>query len=210
MRELDLHIPFDAVEELGFDLQFDGERDVEVLDVTLLSCGKNGSTISVTYSNPVDQLLDESAAIEWFERVRQTESEVTYLCQAVPIRHPQGPPRSDTENLNVQSLNVTNDGYTVTFVGKQATLREDSEWMDHLGSLRILRLTEYQGSHHRLDCLTDRQREVLETANAMGYYEVPRETTASDVAARLGVQRATVTEHLQRAERKLVTAFLSD
>jgi len=50
---------------------------------------------------------------------------------------------------------------------------------------------------------------VLETAYDLGYFEVPRDTTADAIAQRLDLGRSTVTEHLQRAERKLVTRFFS-
>jgi predicted DNA binding protein len=51
--------------------------------------------------------------------------------------------------------------------------------------------------------LTPRQREVLETAYEIGYFERPREANASDVATRLGLDPSTVSEHLVAAEAKL-------
>lgn len=55
--------------------------------------------------------------------------------------------------------------------------------------------------------LTDRQREVLCAAQAMGYYEWPRERTAEAVAEELGIAGSTLHQHLRTAERKLVGAF---
>jgi DNA-binding CsgD family transcriptional regulator len=60
-----------------------------------------------------------------------------------------------------------------------------------------------------LDLLTDRQREVLTTAAEMGYYEVPRRVTHRDVAERLGLAVGTVSEHLQKAEARVVGALVS-
>ncbi|MFB6072382.1 MAG: helix-turn-helix domain-containing protein [Halobacterium sp.] len=57
--------------------------------------------------------------------------------------------------------------------------------------------------------LTDRQREALLAASDLGYYEVPREATNEDVADRLGCAPNTASEHLQKAEAKLVAAALS-
>lgn len=57
------------------------------------------------------------------------------------------------------------------------------------------------------ESLTDRQREVLETAYHAGFFEWPRASSASDVAALLGVSPPTFHEHLRRAEEKLLTAY---
>jgi hypothetical protein len=51
--------------------------------------------------------------------------------------------------------------------------------------------------------LTPRQLEVLETAYEMGYFERPREANASDVAAELGVDPSTFSEHLAAVEAKV-------
>lgn len=56
--------------------------------------------------------------------------------------------------------------------------------------------------------LTDRQREVVETAYAMGYFEYPRGANATEVAAELGIQPSTFTEHLTAAQGKLLGELL--
>ncbi|ELZ10701.1 bacterio-opsin activator HTH domain-containing protein [Halovivax asiaticus JCM 14624] len=56
--------------------------------------------------------------------------------------------------------------------------------------------------------LTDRQREVLETAYENGYFERPRGANASELAAELGISQSTFTEHLVTAQRKLLDDVL--
>ncbi|ELZ77465.1 bacterio-opsin activator-like protein [Haloferax volcanii JCM 10717] len=58
------------------------------------------------------------------------------------------------------------------------------------------------------DELTARQREVLETAHEMGYFEHPREANATEVAAALDINRSTFTEHLSAAQSKLLDTIL--
>ncbi|MFD1599600.1 bacterio-opsin activator domain-containing protein [Halobellus rarus] len=58
--------------------------------------------------------------------------------------------------------------------------------------------------------LTDRQRDVMETALASGYFEWPRGSTAEEVASSLGIAAPTFHEHLRSGERKLVEAFFSE
>lgn len=52
--------------------------------------------------------------------------------------------------------------------------------------------------------LTDRQREVLETAYEMGYFERPKTANATEIANELGIAQSTFTEHLMTAQRKLL------
>ena len=58
--------------------------------------------------------------------------------------------------------------------------------------------------------LTDKQREALRTAEAMGYFDWPREHTAEEVADRLDVASATFHYHLRAAQRTLVRGALDE
>lgn len=54
------------------------------------------------------------------------------------------------------------------------------------------------------DLLSDRQREAFLLARKRGYYQWPREVSATDLAAELDVSRTTFLEHLRKAEMKLL------
>jgi hypothetical protein len=54
--------------------------------------------------------------------------------------------------------------------------------------------------------LSPRQREAVETALDLGYYELPRATTHADVGDALGCAPNTASQHLRKAEAKLVRA----
>jgi PAS domain S-box-containing protein len=56
--------------------------------------------------------------------------------------------------------------------------------------------------------LTDRQREVLETAHAGGYFEWPREASGVDVAAMLDITQPTFNRHLRMAEKRTFEMLL--
>lgn len=56
----------------------------------------------------------------------------------------------------------------------------------------------------RLQKLSERQLEVFELAQQEGYYEWPREVSATDLAARMSITKATFLEHLRKAESKLL------
>ena len=57
--------------------------------------------------------------------------------------------------------------------------------------------------------LTTRQREVLETAHELGYFDHPKGANAGEVADELGITTSTFTEHLSAAQSKLLTSILS-
>ncbi|MFD1515344.1 helix-turn-helix domain-containing protein [Halomarina rubra] len=54
------------------------------------------------------------------------------------------------------------------------------------------------------DDLSERQREVFELARQRGYYTWPRDVSAADLADELGLSKATLLEHLRKAEAKLL------
>jgi predicted DNA binding protein len=55
--------------------------------------------------------------------------------------------------------------------------------------------------------LTDRQREVLDVALELGYYDVPRGATHADIADRTGLSPSTVSEHMQKIEARAFDAL---
>lgn len=210
MREAEIELAPEALRELGFETVEEGATAVDVLDVTLLRCAGGESLSVTTVSEPIDELLDREDAVEWYERLDASGDSVTYLCKTgVPDLPPSATPPG-TE-LSVQTVRPNGvGGFTLTLVGThEAISSELGGCGDGHPPVTLERLAEYEGPTEGRDRLTPRQREVVETAHELGYYEVPREATAADVADRLDLDRSTVTEHLQRAERRLVSAALT-
>ena len=58
-----------------------------------------------------------------------------------------------------------------------------------------------------LGALTERQREAIQIAFHRGYFEQPKGANAADIAADLGIDRSTFTQHLRSAERKILSAI---
>ena len=56
--------------------------------------------------------------------------------------------------------------------------------------------------------LSDRQREALDAAFSLGYYEIPRTASHEDVAEAIGCAPSTAAEHLRKAESKLLQSVL--
>jgi predicted DNA binding protein len=56
--------------------------------------------------------------------------------------------------------------------------------------------------------LTDRQREVLETAYSAGYFDWPRGSSGEEIADLLDITQPTLNKHLRLAERTAVSLLL--
>ena len=96
--------------------------------------------------------------------------------------------------------------YTVLFF-RRDDLRSMIADFGRIGSVTLGKLERFDEPSSRL---TDRQREVIEHALDRGYFEWPRRTNCDGLAAELGVSRATLLEHLRKAESKLLTEALED
>lgn len=58
-----------------------------------------------------------------------------------------------------------------------------------------------------LEDLTPRQREVLSVAYQHGYFDIPHAITIDELAQKLGLHKATIHEHLRKAERTIMRNF---
>jgi len=94
--------------------------------------------------------------------------------------------------------------YSVLFF-RRKDLRAMIEDFREIGTVTLGKLAAYDGSGV---CLTERQYEVIECALEAGYFEWPREISSDELADEMGVTRATLLEHLRKAESKLLVDAL--
>ena len=98
----------------------------------------------------------------------------------------------------------------LSVVGEDEELRKLMGIIDKIGEVRQMHVQP--ASFHQEDMLanlTKRQREVLIAAKRYGYYDYPRRMNAEELAKRVGVSKATVVEHLRKAEGRLVASLLA-
>jgi hypothetical protein len=117
----------------------------------------------------------------------------------------------------VRSMEVEDGATRLAFIAPDlGTLRDVvADLRTAFGSVAVKRLTRSPPPDGDAELLlvdeaafTDRQREVLETAHGMGYFDYPKEANAGEVASELGVTTATFVEHLSAAQSKLLDAVL--
>ncbi|WP_339104045.1 helix-turn-helix domain-containing protein [Haloterrigena salinisoli] len=88
------------------------------------------------------------------------------------------------------------------------------EVQETLGEFELLSVTQNEDPGEPLDSgrltevlvskLTDEQLAVLETAYEHGYFDIPRESSATELADELEIAQSTVSERLRTAERTLL------
>ncbi len=101
--------------------------------------------------------------------------------------------------------------FTITVRGTTAALRQVRNGFKNLvgnGFTVKLGSESLQGPEFE-DILPQKQRLVLDTAIEMGYYSRPRRCTQREIASVLNIKQATVSEHLQSAESKIINTFHS-
>jgi hypothetical protein len=104
------------------------------------------------------------------------------------------------------------DRMKVELVGKEDEIKEflhyTNKWGDN--SFKILGLTSIDTKGESLlSKLTSRQRQMLLTAYALGYYDVPRRISSDDLSRHLNADKSTIVEHLRKAEKKLIGSIIA-
>jgi predicted DNA binding protein len=70
--------------------------------------------------------------------------------------------------------------------------------------VKVERLTALRGT----EVLTSRQEEVVRRAFAAGYFDYPRKTGSSKLAAELGISASTLSEVMRAAQRRILAEYL--
>lgn len=109
--------------------------------------------------------------------------------------------------LVVPPVGFESDGTIgLDLVGTRAALAELADAVGHAVDYSITGVREYDGPESS-GGLTDRQREAVEVAVELGYYDVPRTGSITDVADRLGCAESTASELVRKAQAAIVRDF---
>lgn len=206
MRQAVLSVSSDAVADYGFAVFQDaGLRDIEIL-----SCeGPRGVSRIHLKEEPDEQRLNETDTIRWWEQVATDDAEYVYLVEMDVADQLERKGVDVDEMPRGERVDVDEHEFSFEQAGTQDTLSEAIADLEDAGfDITLERLRDYHHQETPLDALTERQREVLEIAYELGYYDIPRDSSTAEVAAELGIDGSTVVEHLQRAEHNLLATLL--
>jgi predicted DNA binding protein len=94
----------------------------------------------------------------------------------------------------------------VSVIGQDDVVQEAIDHVPDNVRLELEQLSDYDPELRELSSLlTDRQREILDAAVEVGYYQVPRKATHEDIADLVGISTTTVGEHLRKIEARLLS-----
>lgn len=108
------------------------------------------------------------------------------------------------------SLHTNDDAWTVQLLCPRRDMSSEIyEFCEDNGlSLTVDALYDFDGDRGSGHGLTKCQYESLLEADEMGYYDVPRDTTLSELAEQLDVSHQSLSERLRRGHGALVDRYL--
>ncbi len=105
---------------------------------------------------------------------------------------------------------MSEDRSIVSCIGEEEDLRKFLDMIKNLGPIKSLSFKKaaYQ-EHGILSVLTEKQREIVIAAKKNGYYDMPRNISSEQLSKLVGVSKATLLEHLRKAEVRLMDNILA-
>lgn len=155
--------------------------------------------------------LDDHPAVHQFEftPVGDDESYVFTRSDRTPMADAMFGAYEESELIVVPPVEYDDDGMHLQVVGTAEELRATFEYAPDRYRVTVEAVGKYGDPRESiLGTLSDRQREAVETGLDAGYYDVPRRTTHETVAERLECAPSTASEHLRKAESKIIQGIL--
>lgn len=210
MREAEVSVTDSELHGMGVEELLTLTKEAGLRSVEELTCRGNGAVLQVEVE---DRIPDERGAaiecVDQWNHVAELEDSHLYVVSFTAPELPESLEETAAELLGTCDPELTEHGATMSLVGPHDAISGQIREYEEAGvSPDLERIGGYYGPDYPLDDLTARQREVIETAWEMGYYEVPKAVSADEIAAELDLDSSTVNEHLQRAERNLLGQFL--
>jgi len=210
MREADLSVSDSEMAAMGIEELLTLAREAGLIALEELACRGHGAVVQVEVEHRYDeQRLSELDYVDQWTHVAEREDSHVYVVSFTAPNLPESLAETADDLVGTCDPEIDERGATMSLVGPhEAISGQMSEYEDAGVSPNLQRIGRYEGPDHPLEELTTRQREVVETAWQSGYYEVPKQVSAEEIAEELALDSSTVTEHLQRAERNLLGQLL--
>jgi predicted DNA binding protein len=107
-------------------------------------------------------------------------------------------------------FSISEDKVVMAFAVKNEIVKQFLDIMGELGKVKTVSFQPASFSEYNiLACLTERQKEVVTTAQKSGYYDVPRKISTQELSKKLGISTATTLEHLRKAEHRILSSILA-
>ena len=208
MRQAD--VTLNGFEEMGIEELLALSREAGLLDLEELACHGTGAVVQAEVESRFDHdALSALAYVDHWTHVAEDDDSHLYVIAFTAPDLPESMTETADDLVGTCEPEVDDHGATISLAGSQDDISETIHTYQQVGaSTDLRRLGGYEGPDRPADELTDRQREVIETAWEMGYYEIPKQVSSEEIADELDLDSSTVAEHIQRAERNLLGQVL--
>lgn len=206
MREANIAVDDADFEAMGIGELMELSHDAGLITLEELACYGTGAVVQAEVLEPYDEsALEDLEYVDSWDHVAERERSHVYVIAFHTPKLPEELATQSEELVGTCDPVVTEGATELSFVGDHDDIASVIEAYQAAGvSPDLHRIGAFDGSSTPMDDLTPRQREVVETAIDLGYFEVPREATSDDIAEALDIDPSTVTEHLQRAQHNIL------
>lgn len=207
MREAIISLNDEDLETIGFKNLISECREAGIRDIELLEDDGVRSVPQIEIEEPLDEdRLESIECVQAVELVAEKRDTYLYILEIEALEMPDGMVEDHDNFVGVCDPTMTDQGLLLSLVGSQEAIRAVLRNFEHAGVVpKLEQLRKYGVGDGEENLLTERQYEVLSKAYDMGFYNVPKDASVNDVAEAVGLESATVSEHLQRAERNVLS-----
>jgi hypothetical protein len=211
MRKLTLEIEPDERSRQELAPQFEKVYSYEVLETLKIDYEKG------QYVDLIECLLKEGVSIDELDSIGEMEvlnvlgsHGAKHTC-LVRGQHSLDPGNSykelDLDLIWSKPSIISENRITVSCIGAQQSLLKFIDLVkNNVGKIANMtfRNAVYQ-NQNILSVLTEKQKDIILTAQKFGYYEYPRKINSEGLAKKVNISRATLVEHLRKAEGRIIT-----
>jgi hypothetical protein len=210
MREAIISLSDEELEAIGFGELVSLCREAGLREIELLEDDGIRSVPKIEVEEQLDeQRLDSIECVIDWEWVGEKQDTYLYILEIEALEMPDTMATDHQDLVGMCDPTVGDRGLMLSLVGSHEAIREVLRNFEEAGVVPSLeKFAEYGIGEDEQSMLTERQYEVLTTAYEMGFYEVPKAASVNDVAEEIGLNGATVSEHLQRAERNILSQVI--
>jgi len=105
---------------------------------------------------------------------------------------------------------INKEKMVVSVSGSEENLKKILELFKQVAQVNKISLVKSTYKEQSiLSCLTDKQKEIFVAAKKNGYYDYPRKINSERLANKIGLGRATVVEHIRKAENRIMAQILT-
>ena len=155
------------------------------------------------------EILEADASVEEVELLAEVEDEAYYRMVWTDRAQVIGYMVAEQEATVHEATASDGEWHLRVFFPERSGLAATNEYAQENGfTLNVTRIYGLGNLEEAQNNLTEQQYDTLTTAVERGYYDIPRETNAEELADELDISHQALSERFQRGHRNLITSSL--